>query len=72
MPRLIQFIIVRMTIGFLIGSLVGLVVWTTGFADSAGSLGELGRYVAQGLFIFAFGDTIALGYLGTALLMESD
>lgn len=72
MPRLIRFIIIRMAIGFLIGSVVGSIVWTTGFADSAGSLGGAGGYVAQGLFIFAFGDTIALGYLGTALMMESD
>ncbi|AJD46143.1 hypothetical protein C9413_06450 [Rhizobium sp. SEMIA 4085] len=72
MPQLIRFIITRIAIGFLIGSVVGSIVWTTRFADSAASLGLVESYVAQGLFIFLFGDTIALGYLSTALMMESE
>ncbi|TCU13327.1 hypothetical protein [Rhizobium sullae] len=72
MPQLVRFIIVRMAIGFLIGSVAGSILWTTGFSDSAASLGPVESYVAQGVFIFAFGDTIALGYLGTALMMESE
>ncbi|APO78791.1 hypothetical protein AM571_PC01055 (plasmid) [Rhizobium etli 8C-3] len=72
MPQLIRFIIVRMTIGFLIGSAVGSILWTTAFSDSTASLGLVEHYVAQALFIFSFGDTIALGYLGTALMMESE
>lgn len=66
MPGMIRFMITRLATGFAIGSAVGFFVWQNGFAAAGGPQ----NYLAQGLFIYLFASTIAMGYLATALLLE--
>ncbi|ASR09891.1 hypothetical protein CHY08_22460 (plasmid) [Rhizobium leguminosarum bv. viciae] len=66
MPRMIRFMLTRLATGFAIGCAVGFFVWQNGFAVA----GAIDDYLAQGLFIYLFASTIAMGYLATALLLE--
>ncbi|MBY5410834.1 hypothetical protein HFO98_20665 [Rhizobium leguminosarum] len=66
MPRMIRFMLTRLATGFAIGCAVGFFLWQNGFAVA----GTFDDYLAQGLFIYFFASTIAMGYLATALLLE--
>ncbi|WP_168880171.1 hypothetical protein [Rhizobium sp. P28RR-XV] len=69
MPQLISFMIIRLLIGFVIGGLTGLCVWANGFSE-AFTAESPDRWVEQGLFIYFFASTIAIGYLATALFQD--
>ncbi|MBY3093582.1 hypothetical protein HLH89_34475 [Rhizobium laguerreae] len=66
MPRMIRFMLTRLATGFAIGCAVGFFLWQNGSAVA----GTFDDYLAQGLFIYFFASTIAMGYLATALLLE--
>ncbi|MDR9808763.1 hypothetical protein [Rhizobium hidalgonense] len=72
MPLMIRFMLTRLATGFAIGCAVGFVVWQNGFLSSSYTAGELENCLAQGLFIYFFASTISMGYLATALLLESE
>jgi hypothetical protein len=69
MPQLIAFMLTRLSIGFALGILTALAIWSNGFAP-AGSAASSDYYVAQAVFLYLFGSTIALGYLATALWLD--
>ncbi|MBY5546790.1 hypothetical protein HFO61_08160 [Rhizobium leguminosarum] len=66
MPCMIRFMLTRLATGFAIGCAAGFFIWQNGFAVA----GAIDDYLAQGLFIYLFASTIAMGYLATALLLE--
>jgi len=68
MPRLIWFLVTRLSAGFAIGCLAGLAIWR--FCSLGTGIESLDYYVAQGMFIYLFGSTIAAGYLATALWLD--
>lgn len=72
MPRMIRFILTRLATGFAIGCAVGFLVWQKGSWSSGASAQAPDSYIAQGLFIYLFASTIGMGYLATALLLETE
>lgn len=72
MPRMIRFMLTRLATGFAIGCAVGFLVWQNGSWSSSAPAGALESYLAQGLFIYLFASTISMGYLATALLLETE
>ncbi len=69
MPALIRFMITRLATGFAIGAAAGMAIWWNGF-DRTFQSGGADLWVAQGLFIYVFGSSLALGYLATALVQD--
>jgi hypothetical protein len=69
MPRLVSFMLTRLSIGFALGIATALAIWSNGFPAISGSHGHH-DFVALCLFVYGFGSSIALGYLATALVLE--
>lgn len=69
MPALIHFMVTRLATGFAIGAVAGMAIWLNGF-DRTFQSGGSSLWVAQGLFIYIFGSSMALGYLATALFQD--
>ncbi|WP_111563672.1 hypothetical protein [Rhizobium sp. AN80A] len=69
MPPLISFIISRLAIGFALGAVTGLAIWWVGFSAQF-SEGASGHWIAQLLFVYVFGSSMAAGYLATALFQD--
>lgn len=70
MPPLISFMITRLALGFSLGSVTGVVVWVNNISQLLTPNPE--DWVAQGVFIFLFGSSIAAGYLATSLFLDVD
>ncbi|MFS8055597.1 hypothetical protein QD357_22500 [Rhizobium sp. BR 317] len=70
MPRLISFMLTRLLIGFAIGTVVGLIIWTNGVSPVALSLVAPERYIAFGMFVYLFASTIGISYFSTALFLD--
>jgi hypothetical protein len=68
MPHLIWFLLTRLSAGFAIGSVAGLAIWRVGSWGAGIEVPDY--YVAQGMFVYLFGSTIAAGYLATALWLD--
>jgi len=68
MPHLIWFLLTRLSAGFAIGSMAGLAIWRVGSWGAGIEVPDY--YVAQGMFVYLFGSTIAAGYLVTALWLD--
>ncbi|MBY5405112.1 hypothetical protein HFO93_25365 [Rhizobium leguminosarum] len=69
MPRLISFMLTRIAAGAGLGCVVGLVVWSNGFAGIS-SASSTDYYIAQGMFVYLFASTLGVGYLATALMLD--
>lgn len=66
MPTLIQFLLVRLSTGFLLGAaLAGALVAINGPA-----LGNPDSALEVGLLMYAFGSSFAIGYLASAMVIE--
>ncbi|WFU13360.1 hypothetical protein QA646_29585 (plasmid) [Rhizobium sp. CB3090] len=70
MPRLISFMLTRLLIGFAMGTVVGLIIWTNGVSSVASSLVTPERYIAFGMFVYLFASTIGISYFSTALFLD--
>jgi hypothetical protein len=70
MPQLIAFMLTRLSIGFALGMLTALAIWFNGFAPAGSAASSSDYYIAQAVFLYLFGSTIALGYLSTALWLD--
>lgn len=69
LPPFIHFMLVRLSIGFVIGVLTALAIAMTGFPVGPG-VGVYTHLLAFGLFLYLFASTMAIGYLATALMLD--
>jgi hypothetical protein len=67
MPQLISYIIIRMTIGFAIGTAAATAIIIGPLSDYAFSYHDLATW----LTVYGIGSTFALGYLATSVAFEA-
>lgn len=68
MPVLVRYIIVRLSVGAVIGSVSCMVVLVT----APRALGSPGQWLEIALIMYGFASVFALGFLATALASEGE